>query len=886
MAAVLYHQNAAEAFAYPAAYVSPQYQDSSCGQHAYHVLAAADAPPAAAPLPAEACAGDQDPMQPAPGVADGALQRPTNSVLNTYRGEVMQAAQRRDVTRLKIMVSILVHHHRLTPKELDICLVLHHVVWAGELNDIAEFLISLGCDPYFPDINGDTVFHYTVRGSNLEFLRSLFSVYGSRTLEVLNNNHFNLFLTAASESSDEKAYDILNVLEWLYLNGCSIESQDANGKTGLMWACQRGSLSLVQWFLSRGANLAHRDHNGRTVLQMACVSGDEDTVRTICEVGAIALLDCESNDERESNTALKLCWNKGHFFLALSLRQWYFQKRLLGTMRVFRSVYASYYWALMGTNFAIFLSMAMTLIQQRYENWYHCFVFLCLFAASQLCWMIAFKSDPGYVKQYVIPDQSYRCSPSFRYDLSQRPVFGYRVTSACYQLQLLERDLAWISAELTALNRHFGIRHGSVVQFPPDAELKFENCVMKIQSIREQMFGLMDKVGQERRVACPRGYAKQVLDGIPKRVCLTCRIVKPFRAHHCGDCSHCIHRFDHHCIWVDNCIGLGNQRSFLFFLCCLTLSIGYFWFLVGMYYVSHVMKKPDDALDLFTEPLFYVALTNSLCNLLWAGFVGYLFGRTFKSMCTNITFYEYLKKPSHIQQRFQGQVYTCFWDLMDLTPLRVLRNIYGFWCLETRWDQEDYGHPCAIGYRGDPALPAAEYSATHAFLPADPLSPQRGDPLATGMPLARTRMPQREVEHPGSAAYLPSEHQPMLRPRHPDELCEQPAYPPEGHYLRRTLRAQEGTELTRQPQGISVRYPGYPAGPKPPEAPHAESGDEYRTAEDRCSELQRGYLHVGHPGFPTPVKNAGGSTEHSLRLTASTTNVTHQNSVESIDVDY
>lgn len=102
------------------------------------------------------------------------------------------------------------------------------VVWVGELNDIAEFLISLGCDPYFPDINGDTVFHYTVRGCNLEFLRSLFNIYGLRTLEVLNNNHFNLFLTAASESSDEKAYDILNVLEWLYLNGCSLESQDAN----------------------------------------------------------------------------------------------------------------------------------------------------------------------------------------------------------------------------------------------------------------------------------------------------------------------------------------------------------------------------------------------------------------------------------------------------------------------------------------------------------------------------------------------------------------------------------------------------------------------------------------------------------------------------------
>lgn len=35
-------------------------------------------------------------------------------------------------------------------------------------------------------------------------------------------------LTAAAEALDENAYDILNVLEWLYLKGTSIESHDVN----------------------------------------------------------------------------------------------------------------------------------------------------------------------------------------------------------------------------------------------------------------------------------------------------------------------------------------------------------------------------------------------------------------------------------------------------------------------------------------------------------------------------------------------------------------------------------------------------------------------------------------------------------------------------------
>lgn len=165
------------------------------------------------------------------------------------------------------------------------------------------------------------------------------------------------------------------------------------------------------------------------------------------------------------------------------------------------------------------------------------------------------------------------------------------------------------------------------------------------------MFSLMEKVGQERCMSCPKNYAQQVLMGTPKRVCLTCRIVKPFRAHHCGDCAHCVQyvtkyvlpssnflelcfclccvalvvsRFDHHCIWVDNCIGEGNQRSFLVFLLLLTLSIGYLWFLVGMYYASHISSRPDDAFDLFTEVITKMKKYAPVLKVSFCAFTTYL----------------------------------------------------------------------------------------------------------------------------------------------------------------------------------------------------------------------------------------------------------------------
>lgn len=64
--------------------------------------------------------------------------------------------------------------------------------------------------------------------------------------------------------------------------------------------------------------------------------------------------------------------------------------------------------------------------------------------------------------------------------------------------------------------------------------------------------------------------------------CDICRSYVNKRSRHCRTCARCVENFDHHCMWINNCIGRKNYKLFL-------IMIGSTFFSMVIWVISAVL---------------------------------------------------------------------------------------------------------------------------------------------------------------------------------------------------------------------------------------------------------------------------------------------------------
>nr|XP_046227091.1 palmitoyltransferase ZDHHC23-B [Scatophagus argus] len=101
----------------------------------------------------------------------------------------------------------------------------------------------------------------------------------------------------------------------------------------------------------------------------------------------------------------------------------------------------------------------------------------------------------------------------------------------------------------------------------------------------------------------------ELKEGSRRNWCPVCRVVRPPRAGHCRICGVCVLRLDHHCVWINSCVGQANHRSFL-----LTLVL---FLLTSLYGISLVLQSVCPKQHLFTALLYcpgvYDEYSTALC---------------------------------------------------------------------------------------------------------------------------------------------------------------------------------------------------------------------------------------------------------------------------------
>merc|ERR1711934_92343 len=151
------------------------------------------------------------------------------------------------------------------------------------------------------------------------------------------------------------------------------------------------------------------------------------------------------------------------------------------------------------------------------------------------------------------------------------------------------------------------------------------------------------------------GSIEKKLDG-SGRWCRKCVKVKPDRCHHCRVCQRCVLKMDHHCPWINNCVGYYNYKYFYLFIVYALLIL--FWVSATSFLNFLVSIASPDVLDIGSSS-FMIVFWWLYCTLLGVALGGFVTFHTYL-LLQNFTTIELVEKKG---SPHRGKQYIHPWDL-------------------------------------------------------------------------------------------------------------------------------------------------------------------------------------------------------------------------------
>eukprot|EP00398_MALV-I-01_sp_L67-1_P000573 gene573-463_t len=371
------------------------------------------------------------------------------------------------------------------------------------------------------------------------------------------------------------------VLDLLEQNSEQIISlRDNDGYSILHWAALNGDVSACLQLLTHGAHVNVLAMNHQTPIMWACLKGHVAVVNALYTRGA----DLLQKDSLGANSLI----------LATQHRQtdrvvhWaaYFGHQLLLT-------FLSYF----EVNFSLQDRDGMTPLHRAAASGH---VDVCK-------WLVRHGSDPtvlNYKQQDFLSVAENKCSSNVFKRMSLIPSQFSKVETKT-QLSLLQ--------ELAGFVFFIGFTMCMIAHFVyvrPNIESGdfFGTMLLAQEFFSFLVFGLHVYMMNSDAGLIPRKYKgngtiveqiqhslvdiKDRCERLPEleRICPTCWLSRPIRSKHCGICDGCFDDFDHHCLFIRNCVGYGNRRIFMMYIFTLPIALALHGFLLVSAFQNYVQQ--------------------------------------------------------------------------------------------------------------------------------------------------------------------------------------------------------------------------------------------------------------------------------------------------------